>query len=201
MIEQIAAVTRRDVSRETFKKLESYVVHLCDESANQNLISRSTLDHVWDRHILDSAQLAGLAPTRMSWIDIGSGAGLPGIVISILSDNPMTLVEPRRLRADFLAGMIAELQLDAEVLHRKAEQVTGKYDVVTARAVAPLPKLLSMTFHLSHAKTLWVLPKGRSAKSELAEAERSWHYDLRVEPSCTDPDSSILLLSKVRAKR
>jgi 16S rRNA (guanine527-N7)-methyltransferase len=83
----------------------------------------------------------------------------------------------------------------------KIETVRGKFDVITARAVAPLTKLLGITAHLATRQTLWVLPKGRNAKSELADAERSWHYDLRVEPSCTDPEASILLLNNVRAKR
>jgi 16S rRNA (guanine527-N7)-methyltransferase len=122
------------------------------------------------------------------------------VLLAALVNGPVTLVEPRRLRAEFLARAIEELGLTARVECRKVERVEGRYDVITARAVAPLSRLLDISHHVSHRGTLWVLPKGRRAKSELAEAERSWHYDVRAEPSCTDPDSRILLLSNVRAK-
>ncbi|MFL6733098.1 MAG: 16S rRNA (guanine(527)-N(7))-methyltransferase RsmG [Sphingomicrobium sp.] len=190
----------RDVSRETVAKLESYSSLLRDESHRQNLISKSTIDTLWERHVLDSAQLARFAPASAKWVDLGSGAGLPGVVIAIVTTGAVTMVEPRRLRADFLSKVVADLKLEAEVWCGKAERIEGKFDVITARALAPLEKLLRMAQHLSHPDTVWILPRGRNAKSELAEVDRSWHYDLRAERSITDPDSEILLLSKVRAK-
>ena len=114
MIEQLAQVAQRPVSRETFEKLEAYISLLREESERQNLVSAATLDHIWDRHILDSAQLLRFEPgSGASWVDIGSGAGLPGIVIACLTDGPVTLVEPRRLRADFLHKVTESLQLGA----------------------------------------------------------------------------------------
>ena len=197
------ATSDLSVSRETSDKIDLYVNLLRREALVQNLIAASTLgDDLWQRHILDSAQLTDLVPAGRSWVDIGSGAGLPGILTGLITGDPTLLVEPRRLRAEFLSRVIAELDLrNASVAMSKAEQVRGKYDIVTARAVAPLPKLLGITAHLAHAETIWVLPKGRNAKSELAEAARSWHYEVRAEPSCTDAEASILLLSNVRAKR
>lgn len=190
-----------DVSRETTERLEQFASLLRAEAAVQNLVSASTVETLWERHILDCTQLVGFAPPGASWIDVGSGAGLPGVVIAISTGDPVLLVEPRRLRAEFLGRVVTALGLkNARVEIAKAERVHGRFDVITARAVAPLSKLLGITAHLSHPGTLWVLPKGRSAKSELAEAELSWHYDVRAEPSCTDPQSSILLLSNVRAK-
>ena len=114
----------------------------------------------------------------------------------------MTLVEPRRLRAAFLEETVAALGLADRVTVRaaKAEQVRGQFDVITARAVAPLGRLLGMAHHLAHSGTVWALPKGKNAKSELAEAQRSWQCEVRSEASCTDPDATILVLSKVRAK-
>jgi len=200
--ERLAAIAGRPVSRETWDRLVAYGDMLQAGAKSQNLISASTLGNLWQRHILDSAQLLRFSQgANSTWVDVGSGAGLPGIVLAILSAGQVLLVEPRRLRADFLEGVIEELGLDnTAVAASKIERVVGKYDVITARAVAPLAKLLGITAHLAHRDTLWVLPKGRNAKSELAEAERSWHYDVRAEPSCTDADSSILLLSNVRAK-
>ena len=201
MIEQLGAAACRPVSRETFEKLNVYAELLKAESQRQNLISASTLDHLWDRHILDSAQLARFEPyAGASWLDIGSGAGLPGIVIACLVDGPVTLVEPRRLRADFLQAAIGELDLRAIAIPTKVERVTGQFDVITARAVAPLPRLLDLSHHLSTRKTVWALPKGRSAQSELAEAQRAWQGAFHVEQSVTDDDSSIIVATGVRKR-
>lgn len=193
---------RLDVSRETEAKIERYVELLRREASIQNLVSASTLEDVWSRHILDSEQLTRLASPNASWIDIGSGGGLPGIIVALITGAPTLLVEPRRLRAEFLKRVLADLEIsNAAVAMCKAEQLRGRYDIITARAVAALSKLLGITTHLAGPGTIWVLPKGRNAKSELAEAQRNWHYEVRAEPSCTDPEASILLLSNVRAKR
>lgn len=202
--ETIADAAGTEVSRETMQKLEFYVELLRDENSRQNLISASTLDDLWTRHIIDSAQLARFASRPdASWIDIGSGAGLPGIVIALLAQGPVTLVEPRRLRAEFLHSTIERLQLGDRCTVRiaTAQNVHGSFDMITARAVAPLNKLLGLTRHLSHADTIWALPKGRNAQSELEQANRSWQCEVRSEPSCTDPQARILLLSGVRARR
>ncbi|MGZ2412394.1 16S rRNA (guanine527-N7)-methyltransferase [Sphingomonas sp. F9_3S_D5_B_2] len=200
MIDQLEAAAARPISRETLEKIEAYVALLHDESSRQNLVSRATLDDVWNRHILDSAQLVRFAPTNASWIDLGSGAGLPGIVLACLLDGPVTLVEPRRLRAAFLHRVSESLELNARVLCAKAERVTGRYEVITARALAPLRNLLEISQHLSTGKTTWILPKGRSAASELAEAQRTWQGAFHVERSVTDDDSSIIVGTGVRAK-
>ena len=203
MLGRFQDVMRADVSRETFSLLERYVDLLKVANAAQNLISASTLDTIWERHILDSAQLARFEPhAGASWIDIGSGAGLPGIVLATLVTGPVTLVEPRRLRAAFLEQTIAALGLAprVSVVQSKIENVRGSFDVITARAVAPLGRLLGLAHHLAHNGTVWPLPKGRNAKSELAEAQRSWQCEVRSEASRTDPDATVLVLSKVRAK-
>lgn len=201
MIERLEQAAARPVSRETFEKLERYVALLREENRRQNLVSAATLDRVWERHILDSAQLVRFEPRqRASWIDIGSGAGLPGIVIACLVVGPMTLVEPRRLRADFLHKAVESLDLRATVHCARAERVAGRFDMITARAVASLAKLLEISAHLSTRKTVWALPKGRSAPVELAEARRAWQGDFRVEPSVTDDESYIVVAAGVRAK-
>ena len=125
----IEAATGADVSRETLALLEQYVALLLKENARQNLIARSTTHEIWQRHIADSAQLVRFAPRPdSSWLDIGSGAGLPGMVIAILAQGPVTLVEPRKLRADFLTCAAKTLGLDGRVkVHAaKAERITGR---------------------------------------------------------------------------
>jgi 16S rRNA (guanine527-N7)-methyltransferase len=204
MIERIAAAAGRDVSRETFERIETYVELLKSEVARQNLIAPSTLETVWERHILDSAQLVRFEPHAGAfWADVGSGAGLPGIVVALLVKGSITLIEPRRLRAEFLGSVVDKLGLTdrVDVECAKVERVEGRFDLITARAVAPLDHLLAITEHLSKSGTVWVLPKGRNAQSELAQAKRNWHCDVRVEQSCTDPDSEILVLTRVGAKK
>lgn len=201
MIGELERAAGRPVSRETLEKLEAYVASLTRETARQNLISASTLDRVWERHILDSAQLVRFEPKAgASWVDIGSGAGLPGIVIACLVDGRVTLAEPRRLRAEFLRMIVDTLELNATVHCAKAERIAGSFDVITARAVAPLDKLLRISLHLSTGKTVWALPKGRNAQAELAEAQRSWQGEFHVEQSAIDEDSWIVVGTGVRAK-
>ena len=202
MIERLAEVAGRDVSRETFEKLEAYAALLREEAARQNLISTSTLDHLWERHILDSAQLVRFEPDAgASWADLGSGAGLPGIVGACLVDGPVILIEPRRLRAEFLHNVCESLGLRASVFLGKAERAGGKYDVITARAVANLSNLLKISAHLSTRNSLWVLPKGQSAERELAEAQQAWQGAFHVERSVTDPESRIVVATGLRARR
>ncbi|HEX6603412.1 MAG TPA: 16S rRNA (guanine(527)-N(7))-methyltransferase RsmG [Sphingomicrobium sp.] len=202
MIEALERAAGRPVSRETFEQLQTYVSLLEEENKRQNLISASTLDRVWERHVLDSAQLLRFEPfAGASWLDIGSGAGLPGVVIACIAEGRVTLAEPRRLRAEFLQRAIDALGLNADVICAKAERIAGVFDAITARAVAPLGELLRISQHLSTGKTVWALPKGRSAHSELAQAKHAWQGAFHVEQSVTDADSWIVVASGVRAKR
>ena len=203
MIGALAEATRSEVSRETFHSLQRYVELLLEENERQNLIAKSTVSELWERHILDSAQLVRFAPRPdSSWLDIGSGAGLPGVVIAILSQGPVTLIEPRKLRTDFLQRVIGELGLKdrVSVVLGKAERLAGKFDVITARAVASLDSLLRISEHLSTDKTRWLFPKGKTAKLELDEAKSSWQGSFRLEPSVTSPEAAILVAEHVRRR-
>ena len=194
MIKALERAAGRPVSRETFALIQGYVERLKTANKTQNLVAASTLDDIWERHILDSAQLVRFEPRAgASWVEI---------VIAALVDGPVTLVEPRRLRAAFLEETVAASGLSNRVTVQptKIENVRGQFDMITARAVAPLGRLLGMGLHLAHSGTIWALPKGKSAKSELAEAQRSWQCDARSETSCTDAQATILVLSKVKAK-
>jgi 16S rRNA (guanine527-N7)-methyltransferase len=204
MIDEIAAAAGRDVSRETFEKLKRFADLLIAENERQNLVSPASIGELWTRHIADGAQLLGLAPIGHSWLDIGSGAGLPGLVIAILGGRPMTLNEPRKLRADFLRRTVAELDLSAvTVAESKVERLEGTFDLITARAVARLDRLFGMAWHLAHSETKWVLPKGEGAQSELAEARRTWQGSFSLVPSRTHAASAIVIAEHVhrRGKR
>jgi len=199
----LAAAADRDVSRETFERVEAYVALLTSAAAEQNLIAPSTIESIWNRHIIDSAQLVRYGPTDgASWVDIGSGAGLPGMVIALLVRGTVDLIEPRRLRAEFLQRAVEALGLASRVSvhHAKVERISRAYDVITARAVASLQHLFDLSSHLSTKKTIWALPKGRSALTELAEAQRAWQGVFHVEQSVTDDDSYIIIASGVGKK-
>jgi 16S rRNA (guanine527-N7)-methyltransferase len=203
LIDRLSAACGRPVSRETFDRIDRYVALLRAAADQQNLVARSSLETLWDRHILDSAQLVRFEPKPgASWLDIGSGAGLPGIVIALLVDGPVTLVEPRRLRVEFLRTIVDDLRLSDRVSieSSKVERIAGRFDVITARAVASLSNLLEISAHLSTRKTVWVFPKGRSAGTELAETHRAWQGTFHLEPSVTGDDSYIVVGAGVGKK-
>lgn len=201
MIGRLEQVAERSVSRETLERLRLYVEMLTEENQRQNLVSRGTLGEIWERHIVDSAQLLRFAvQASVSWVDIGAGAGLPGIVLACLGAEPMTLIEPRRLRAAFLSEVIDKLGLNARVEAVKAERASGNYDMICARAVASVAKLLEISYHLSTRKSIWVLPKGKIGQSELAEARHTWQGVFHVEPSLTDSESVIIVARDVRPR-
>ena len=201
MIERLSAASGCNVSRETFEKLERFAALIVETNRSQNLVAATSIPELWERHILDGAQLYGVANSRGNWCDIGSGPGLPGLVIAIIGDVPITLIEPRRLRAEFLRHAIDQLSLTRVVVEqKKVEQVSGRYDHITARAVARLGKLFAMANHLAHEGTRWVLPKGESVKSELDEARQTWQGEFRLVPSQTHEKAAIVIAEHVRRR-
>ena len=191
--------SRYDVSRET--RLATFVDLLRDESTRQNLVSPASLDEIWARHIVDSAQLLQYGGPGGLWLDIGSGAGLPGIVLAILRDDPVELVEPRKLRTAFLQLCVDALGLQNVTIHTaKVERTKGRASFITARAVGSLDTLFRIARHRSDRSTIWVLPKGRNAQSEVEDAQLWWQGSFHVEPSVTAPDSLIIVAKEVRPK-
>lgn len=182
--------------------LERYVALLLAANANQNLISKATEPTICVRHILDSAQLLRFAPDADRWLDIGSGPGLPGLVIAILTGRPMLLVEPRRKRVEFLNGAVEKLGLaNVRVRQAMVERIQGEtFDAVTARAYAPLPDIFSSTIQLTTSSTIWILPKGRSAARELDAAQQTWQGVFHVEHSLTDDEAQIVVATGIRPR-
>ena len=187
-----------NVSRETMARLDDFAALLREENERQNLVSRGTLDQLWLRHITDSAQLLRFADAGASWVDLGTGAGFPGLIVAALHDGPVTLVEERRLRVDFLRRAAETIGVRVEILHARAERLPARpFDVISARAFAPLEKLLSLGTAFSTQKSLWLLPKGRNAQDELAALDPSWQGDFRLEPSVTDAEAKIIAAENV----
>jgi 16S rRNA (guanine527-N7)-methyltransferase len=192
-----------DVSRETSDRLRRLKEIVIAESERQNLISAATISQFDARHVEDSLQLAAHLPSG-ALLDIGSGGGFPGLVLACVRDSLIHLVEPRAKRAEFLSRAATELGIaqHVQVHAAKVERVEiPPVAAITARAVASLDALFAMAAHIANDQTIWVLPKGRSAASELEEARRTWQGEFRLVPSVTDPEAAIVIGTRVRRRR
>jgi 16S rRNA (guanine527-N7)-methyltransferase len=179
------------------ERLERLAALLVEENAQQNLVAASSLEMVWQRHIADSAQLLRFVPRETSspWLDLGTGAGFPGLVVAALRpEAEVLMVESRGRRAEWLERARIALGLDrAKVLGMKLEAVPDRrVRVISARAFAPLPRLLALSARFSTSETLWLLPKGRSAQQEL-DAESQFRHMFHVEQSLTDPEAGVIV--------
>ena len=190
------------VSANALAAIEGFVAKVIAESERQNLIAKTSLAMIWQRHVLDSAQLLALATDAIDglWIDVGTGAGFPGMIVALASERECLLVEPRRMRAEFLAAAYASSRV--RILQTKIERVSAESAaIISARAVAPAPELFHVTSHLASGDTLYLLPKGQSATTECVEAQRTFSGMFHVEQSMTDVRSGIIVARNVRAKR
>lgn len=199
MTEAEAALAPYGVSRETLDRLEALAVVLAKWNPRINLVAKGTLPQIWTRHIADSAQVFGLAPPdARTWIDLGSGGGFPGLVIGALAaeKNPgldLTLVESDTRKCAFLSTAAHEMGVALTVLPRRIEALERRaYDVISARALASLDKLLEFAEPLAGPGTICLFPKGAGAAEELTRAAASWHIRHRAHPSRTDPDAVVL---------
>ena len=192
------------VSRETLERLATYAALLLKWNKQINLIGPGSEVELWRRHILDSAQLVPLIPkTAKSIADIGAGAGLPGLILSVLNTSAsFALIEPDRRKAAFLREAIRAMQSTAIVHEKRVEEVDlPAQDVVVARALAPLDRLLEMVQKLVSIHTVCIFPKGAAAEQELTEARARWIMQARQVPSRTDPAGRILVLTEVARVR
>lgn len=195
------------VSRETWARLDRFVALLLERQKTLNLIAPSTIPQTWTRHVSDSLQLLPLAPQARGWIDLGAGAGFPGLVIACalveVPEARVELVESTQKKANFLRDVVHALSLPAIVHARRIEEFTvgnaNRFDVVTARALAPLDKLLGYANPLLKRGSLGLFPKGQDVAAELTQASKSWNIDAELVPSKTDPHGRIVIVR--RAKR
>jgi 16S rRNA (guanine527-N7)-methyltransferase len=200
------ALALTPVSRETLDRLDRFVAVLLDWQQRMNLIASSTEPKLWTRHIADSLQLLALAPQARIWVDLGSGAGFPGVVLACaLADSQgtrMHLVERSTKKAAFLREAIRSTGAPAEVhavrLEDFVENFAAPVDVVTARALAPLAGLLSATYPLLKTGTLGLFPKGQDVDAELTEAAKCWSIQSTLAPSLTDPKAKIVSITGIK---
>jgi 16S rRNA (guanine(527)-N(7))-methyltransferase GidB len=190
------------VSRETLQMLAAYTALLEEWNARHNLVSETTMPEVWHRHILDSAQIEPFLPNEAkSLIDLGSGAGFPGLVLAILRRGSLkvTLCEATTKKADFLAAVSEALGLGVKVCNARIEAAAPEaFDVVTARAFAPLDALLGYAHRFTTPQTICLLLKGGKLAEELTQAQRHWNMRLQKHPSKTHPLGVILEVRDLR---
>jgi 16S rRNA (guanine527-N7)-methyltransferase len=188
-----------DVSRETLDRLAKYVELLNSWTRRINLVGRDTLGDVWRRHILDSAQLFPLIPRQARrLVDLGSGAGLPGLVLAIMGVPEVHLIESDGRKAVFLREAVRVTGAAAIIHAQRIDRVpVFAADVVTARALAPLSELLAISERFLDSQTVCLFPKGRMVEEELTEAAKAWHIRLDRQPSLTDPSGCILRLEAI----
>lgn len=192
------------VSRETSQRLSSFAHEIARWTKSINLISSSTTEDVWNRHILDCAQTVIYAPQRANlWCDLGAGAGLPGLVAAIIDreqhpERRFVLMESDKRKAAFLTIQIKEFDLNAVVSQHRIEQADPVLaDVISARALAPLPKLL--TFSLRHGKqdSTLIFLKGRGYPDEISQARQEFSFDVVAGKSISDPDGAVLVITSL----
>jgi len=192
------------VSRETWTRLDGLVALLLKWQDTTNLVAPSTLGEIWTRHIADSLQLLTIAPNARAWIDLGSGGGFPGLVVACaMADHPgarIDLVESNQKKSAFLREVIRILGVPAIVHARRIEDFVAatvqSFDVVSARALAPLEKLIAYASPLLKTGTVGLFPKGQDVEAELTAASKSWTIEADLAPSVTDPQARIVIVRR-----
>lgn len=192
------------VSRETSEKLDLYVAQLRRWQSIKNLVGPATLNDVWTRHVADALQLLELAPDARSWLDLGSGAGIPGLILAIAGPRGISvdLVESNARKCAFLTETARLTGAPARVHNARIEAVIEAHrgiDIVCARALAPLDQLLAWTAPLLKSGTTALFPKGREVESELTQAAARWTFTATLHPSRTDSSARIVRVTALNA--
>ena len=196
------------VSRETVARLDRFAALLLDWHGRMNLIAASTVPTLWTRHIADSLQLLAIAPQARKWADLGSGGGFPGLPIACAlaeqNSAEVHLIESNKKKAAFLQEAVrvtgAPAVVHAERVADFAQASRGELDAVTARALAPLPELLSIAYPLLKRGVLGLFPKGQDVEAELTQATKCWTIQASLVPSRTDPKSRVVVIRETKPK-
>jgi 16S rRNA (guanine527-N7)-methyltransferase len=198
-----------NVSRETLDRLKTYAALLEQWQRAVNLVAASTLPDVWHRHFADSAQLVRFAPAAKSWVDLGSGAGFPGMVVAILlaetNQGGVRLIESDARKCAFLREVARQTGVAVDIIGQRIETLSTQakvdsVDVISARALAPLGRLLELSLPLFSRSTVGLFLKGRDVGAELEEAARRWVFDSAIMPSLTDAGGRVVQIRALRAK-
>ena len=203
--EKAAFQAKAGATPQQMADLEAFRVRLGDANALMNLVGPDSLSDFWNRHVWDSAQLLTHAPEARTWADLGAGAGFPGVVLAILMKGRegahVWLIDSLGKRCRFLQEVVDALDLPATVIVGRAEEQQVTCDVVTARAVAPMEKLLGYAQPYFQRGAQGLFLKGERAESELIEARKSWHFEAELAPSQSDARGRIVTIRSLRRAR
>lgn len=203
--EQQAFRARANASAEQIADLEAFRLRLVEANTVMNLVGPDSLPDFWNRHVWDSAQLLDLAPEAKTWADLGAGAGFPGLVLSIMLKGRdgahVWLIDSLAKRCRFLREVVDALSLPATVTVGRAEAQSVMCDIVTARAVAPMEKLLGYAQPYFQRGAQGLFLKGERAESELIEARKYWHFEAELAPSQSDVRGRIVTIRSLRRAR
>jgi 16S rRNA (guanine527-N7)-methyltransferase len=208
-VDRARALELVTVSRETSARLDRLIELLLEWQQTRNLIAASTIPTIWTRHIADSLQLLELAPEAKIWVDLGSGGGFPGLVLACaLADRAganVHLVESTAKKCAFLQAAADNLRLPAKIHCQRVEDFIPAFpttpDVVTARALAPLPELLELAFPLLKRGAKGLFPKGQHVVSELTAASKCWIIGHKLVPSRTDDRARIVVVDRLESRK
>ena len=189
------------LSQSQLEACDTYVNNLIKWQKKINLVGSSTLEEPYSRHILDAAQLVPRVP-RGTLLDVGSGAGIPGLILSIFVDNPITLCERIAKKGAFLNDTIRKLNIQhkCHVVTQDVAGINQSYDIITGRAVTSISNFLSLTSRQRHDDTIYILQKGKDTQDEFNWALQKWYFDHTSTNSVVSTDSKILFLSNVRER-
>lgn len=196
-----------EISIEALGRFRIYESLLKKWNQSINLVSDSTLENLWKRHFQDSAQLLDCAPGAKKWVDVGSGGGFPGLVLTIIAaerepNAEFTLIESSAKKCSFLRCVLRETGLRATILETRCEKAAPQgADAVTARALAPLPKLLALTTPHVAAKGMLIFPKGHNRNKEIVAAKENWKFHLQERKSITNASGAILIIKRAKLDR
>lgn len=203
--EKAAFQAKAGATPQQMADLEAFRVRLGDANSVMNLVGPDSLPDFWNRHVWDSAQLLTHAPEARTWADLGAGAGFPGVVLAILMKGRegahIWLIDSLGKRCRFLQEIVDALDLPATVIIGRAEEQQVTCDVVTARAVAPMDKLLGYAQPYFQRGAQGLFLKGERAESELIEARKSWHFEAELAPSQSDVRGRIVTIRSLRRAR
>lgn len=195
-------VSSFNLSKSQVEKIDFFINSIIDYNTHTNLIGKSTIESIWDRHVLDCLQLAKYINNRnLKILDIGTGAGLPGVLLSIIGYKKVLMIESVRKKTNFVKKIITKLSLPAKILNKRIEKPPiSKHDVIVSRALAPLLKLLTYARMYSNKNTTSLFLKGRNVSSEIDIAMKVFCFDFKKNQSLSYGDGCILQINNIKTK-
>ena len=195
-------IKKFDLKKTQAKQIDKYISKMFEFNKHTNLVGKSTLQNIWERHIADSLQLSLFIPEKKSKIfDLGTGAGFPGVPLSIIGYRNIFLIDSIGKKIDFVRGVIKSLSLSAKTEKKRIENLNiGKADLIISRAFAPLHKHLSYSLFLSNKNTTSLFLKGRNVYNEIEMAKKNYHFNYKIFKSVSSEEGCVLKIKNLKAK-